>query len=61
MVDLFPLVVFATCPLCEDEELFFYESAGDSRIHFTSFGKGHNLSDAALMPHFERVGLVQGR
>jgi serine/threonine protein kinase len=61
IVSLHPLVLFQSCPICQDEELFFYESLGDSRVHYFSFQKGHALSLENMLDAFETAGLAATR
>jgi hypothetical protein len=55
---LAPLVVLATCPVCEDEELFVYESASAERIHYLSWQKGHALATTEPYTQFKKLGLL---
>ena len=43
VVTLHPFIIFDTCRICEEEEIFFYESASKGRIHYISFSKGHEI------------------
>jgi serine/threonine protein kinase len=58
VLSVHPLVVVSACPVCEDEEIFLYESASASRVHFHSFAKGHGLPSEALLPAFEKARLL---
>jgi serine/threonine protein kinase len=58
VVPLHPLVIHYPCRICEDEELFFYESAADERIHYISFSKGHEVSSEDVLPVFSKLQLV---
>jgi len=54
------LVLFRTCPTCEDEEIFFYDSLGDASARYRSYAKGHDLASDELLPLFERHALIGG-
>lgn len=58
IVSLHPLLIVGTCPQYDDEEMFWYESAGDRRAHFFSFEKGHSLASEHHMEQFVESGLV---
>lgn len=60
VLDLHPLVV-ETCPTCEDDEVFLYESASAERAHYVSFQKGHALASPAHFAAVEKAGLTGGR
>jgi hypothetical protein len=55
---LSPLVTLATCPVCEDDELFGYESASAERIHYLSVQKGHSMAREDAYPAFRKLGLL---
>jgi hypothetical protein len=44
MVSLFPWIVLAKCPLCFQQELFFYTSADDKQLHYVTPDRGHGWS-----------------
>jgi serine/threonine protein kinase len=58
VVSLYPLVIREGCPVCEDDELFFFESASDRRAHYMSFQKGHCPARDEHLPALERAGLI---
>ncbi len=57
-VDLYPLVRWKDCPRCDTQEVFFYESAGDERVHYVSYDHGHSMSDPDILPAFRTLGLL---
>ncbi len=58
VLDLHPFVIVDTCPICEDEEVFLYESAGADRSHFVSFQKGHALASVGALKLLENYGVL---
>jgi hypothetical protein len=58
VLSLSPMVQLATCPVCEDEEVFFYESAAADRVHYLSYQKGHSLAREEAIEAFRKRGLL---
>ncbi len=57
-LDLYPLILSLACPVCADDELFFYASSGSGKAEYVSFHKGHSLETDATMEDLVRSGLV---
>lgn len=60
-VDLSPFVLHRACPVCEEDELFLYESSGDRVAHYRSSHNGHPLRDEEALDELERRGLLRPR
>jgi hypothetical protein len=57
--DLAPLLSYRVCPICGDEEIFYYNGMqGDRRCSFLSYQKGHGFDEETAGDPFAECGIV---